>query len=77
MQSRYVACEYGRTAVVRLLLSRGANLEVPMVSGATPLVIASQKGYREIVHSLLQYGARTDIAGARAMTALHLAAIGM
>ena len=48
-----------------------------MVSGATPLVIASQKGYREIVHSLLQYGARTDIAGARAMTALHLAAIGV
>lgn len=74
---RYVACEYGRTAVAQLLLSRGANVEFPMASGATALVIAAQKGYREIVRSLLQHGAQTDVVGAQNMAALHLAAIGI
>jgi ankyrin repeat protein len=41
-----VKAEYGRTEVVKYLIEMGAKIEVPMKSGATPLVIAVQNNRR-------------------------------
>ncbi|RFN54379.1 hypothetical protein FIE12Z_1506 [Fusarium flagelliforme] len=53
----YIACESGRAGVVDLLLERGANATAD--SGdrdGLPLVVASRKGYVDIVRTLLGNG---------------------
>jgi len=51
----YVAAEYGRERMVEFLLQQSAKIDVELDGGATPLVIASQKGARRIANVLLDW----------------------
>jgi len=51
----YVAAEYGRERMVEFLLQQSAKIDVELDGGATPLVIASQKGARGIANVLLDW----------------------
>ena len=53
----HVAAFKGQTAVVGLLLEKGANVNQGDIDGFTPLHIAAQKGRAEIVELLLAKGA--------------------
>ncbi|MBZ3885271.1 Kinase D-interacting substrate of 220 kDa [Sciurus carolinensis] len=70
------ACYKGRTEVVELLLSHGANPNVTGLYGTTPLVWAARKGHLECVKHLLAMGADVDQEGANSMTALIVAVKG-
>ncbi len=53
----FVAAENGRTEVVRVLIERGADVDLRTAYGATALYIACQEGHTEIVNFLLAKGA--------------------
>ena len=55
------------------LLSKGAQIDSKFQSGATPLVIASQKGFYQIVKLLLSKGANIHAVGANRENSLHVA----
>jgi ankyrin repeat protein len=70
----YVALQEESSAVASLLLDwPGALLDAPNASGETPLMMASLKGNRPAVESLLAKGAAVNRAG---WTPLHYAAAG-
>jgi ankyrin repeat protein len=52
-----------------------ATIETPMYTGATPVLIACQKGFVDIATLLLRQGASPESAGAKGLRALHLAVI--
>lgn len=62
--------------MVSYLIEQGANVEAKMSSGATPIVIASQKGFTEIVKLLLDEEADVSVYGGEEYNALHLAVMG-
>ncbi|CAN1196845.1 BRCA1-associated RING domain protein 1 [Linum perenne] len=51
----HLACLYGYSSCVRVLLERGANIEVKDEDGAIPLHDACAGGYTEIVQLLLNH----------------------
>lgn len=53
----YHACENNRSSVVKILVSAGANLELTKKNGYTAIMIASKKGYYNIVKILAENGA--------------------
>jgi ankyrin repeat protein len=53
----HVAALYGKTEVVRMLLSRGADVNAPNSIGVTPLKVAVQNGYHQIAVILISAGA--------------------
>ena len=55
-------CQQGRQEVVRLLSDAGADKDIAMQGGATPLFIASQSGHLEVVRLLSHEEADRDIA---------------
>lgn len=61
------ATSNGHTDVVRVLLASGANMEIPIIGSVdtTPLYIASEKGYRDIMLLLLKKGASVDYTRGR------------
>jgi ankyrin repeat protein len=74
----YIATYHGKTESVKLLISRGANLEItcefPDLSDSnyTPLLAASMKGHSDITRALLEAGANAKIKAPNKETALHL-----
>ena len=54
------ACRSGKEPIVRLLLDRGANVDLRINDRSTPLCEACQLGYIEIVDLLLQRGANPN-----------------
>ncbi|KAH7385075.1 ankyrin repeat-containing domain protein [Cadophora sp. MPI-SDFR-AT-0126] len=57
----WAACKYGDETLVRLLLRKGANPNVPYdCPQSSPLQIASRRGRFKIVQALLEYGADVD-----------------
>lgn len=66
----------GDSALTRLLLERGANLETTTRSGATPLILAARSGHADVVRLLLAGGANIDAATEQGVTALIYAAMG-
>ncbi|MGK5092176.1 ankyrin repeat domain-containing protein [Deltaproteobacteria bacterium TL4] len=65
----FVAADQGQTKAVQLLLSEGAQTDLPTilvneyvkkVEGFTPLMTASHKGYTEIVKLLIDAGANVN-----------------
>ncbi len=70
----FAAVREGHSDVVKLLLSRGARLDVRDRYGYPPLHIAAHAGYRAVVKVLLDGGADVNEKGAYGELALHWAA---
>ena len=68
------AADYGHEAVVRLLLARGASIDIGDDAGRTALHCAAIQGHEAVVRLLLERGASVDIGDKRGQTALHNAA---
>jgi len=54
------AAETGNELVVRLLLERGADLDLRDREGQAPLSLAVEKGHKTVVKLLLDHGAKTE-----------------
>ncbi len=57
MTPLYHACLFGKIAIAKFLLEAGADFEKTTLRGSSPLFIASQQGYGELVTALLDFGA--------------------
>jgi ankyrin repeat protein len=60
--------------IAKLLLSRGANVNAQTKNGITTLLVATEKGYAEVVEALLEYNADVNCTVKNDMTPLHIAA---
>lgn len=69
----YVACEKGNVDLARLLISRGADVNLMVKLQRTPLYGAIKGGYANIVKLLLDSGADPNLI-AKLQTPLHIAA---
>ncbi len=47
----------GNEEIVRMLVSKGANVNTKAERGATPIYIASQNGHEKVVRFLIECGA--------------------
>lgn len=77
-----IAVRYGRIAMVKLFISRGADLNAKDGSGITPLSYTSLpysrelSAHKEISEILISHGARLDMTDDNGFTPLHWAASG-
>ncbi|WP_024927360.1 MULTISPECIES: ankyrin repeat domain-containing protein [unclassified Mesorhizobium] len=69
----YIACEAGHVELTKLLINRGADVNLPVSWQRTPLYAANKGGYAQIVKLLLDNGANPNQV-AKAQTPLHVAA---
>ena len=69
----YIASKFNYTDIVRLLLQRGANVDIKDKENRTALYIASKFKHIEIVNLLLQSGANVNIKDKDNQTALYIA----
>ena len=65
------ACAAGVTAIVKLLLSAQAEVELADAYDTSPLAIAAFCGHASCVDALLEGGAGIDVVNRRGETALH------
>jgi len=71
----HYASFYNCLPIVKLLVSRGANLNLVNKNGLTPLMWAIEKGHTAIAKFLLSSGAAITIADSQGFTALHKAVL--
>lgn len=69
----YIACESGNAALVKLLIDRGANVNLPVKWDRTPLYAAGKAEHGDIVKLLLEAGADPNQV-TKGQTPLHVAA---
>ena len=69
----YIACEDGNVELAKLLIDRGADVNLPVSWQRTPLFAANKGGYADIVKLLLNNGADPNQL-AKSQTPLHVAA---
>jgi cytochrome c len=69
----YIACEAGNVELAKLLIDRGADVNLPVSWQRTPLFAANKGGYADIVKLLLSNGADPNQL-AKSQTPLHVAA---
>ena len=69
----YIACEDGNVDLAKLLINRGADVNLPVSWQRTPLYAANMGGYADIVKLLLENGADPNQL-AKSQTPLHVAA---
>ena len=72
----FLAAEYGRTELIKLIPKQRVPLECNMSNTLTPLHIASKMGHEEVVLYLLEAGANVNKQDPFGATALKLAAGG-
>ena len=63
----------GCETIGRLLLEKGADVEIKIAGGWTPLLLAVCKGHREFVKLLLEKGADSQATNEKGVTALQCA----
>lgn len=71
------ACELGRTAIVKSLLDKGADVNVRSVHQLTPLIFAAEAKNIEIVRLLISQGTEVNVQSdekTNTRSALHVAA---
>lgn len=71
--SLMLASQYGYTEIVKLLIDKGADLELKGKNGATALILASEYGHIEIVKLLLDNNANINVQAKNGATCLTLA----
>jgi ankyrin repeat protein len=64
----------GNAELAKLLLTHGANADLPASRGTTVLAAAAGHGQAELVKLLLAHGAKVNAQGAYGRTPLHVAA---
>ncbi|KAF3435204.1 hypothetical protein FNV43_RR22291 [Rhamnella rubrinervis] len=69
----HCAARRGDLDAVKLLASRGYDVNVPNGDGYTPLMLAAREGHGSICELLISQGANLDVKNARGETALSLA----
>jgi cytochrome c len=73
LSALYIACEDGNVELARLLIDRGADVNLPVSWQRTPLYAAVNGGHADIVKLLLDNGANPNQVS-KGQTPLHLAA---
>jgi ankyrin repeat protein len=68
-----IASQFGHIEVVKLLLERGAKLDLQVPSGPTALIIASAQGNTDVVKLLLESGANKELKTLEGKKALDYA----
>lgn len=66
----HIAAQNGKAEIAKLLIERGASVDVEENNGRTPLHLASAYGQRELVELLVREGAdvlKADVAGMKAI----------
>jgi len=71
----FEAAKNGHTVIVRLLLDKGAQPDIPNDNGDCPLKAAAEMGHKEVVKLLIDSGADPNSVDVDKYTALHFAAI--
>ncbi|KAI2473680.1 ankyrin repeat-containing domain protein [Annulohypoxylon bovei var. microspora] len=56
-----VACQFGLTSIVRLLLGAGAKADLAATSGKTALHVASMRGFPSVCKLLIEHGATIEL----------------
>ncbi|KAJ4841650.1 hypothetical protein Tsubulata_034081 [Turnera subulata] len=69
----HCAARQGDLGAVKLLTSRGYDVNVPDGDGYTPLMLAAREGHGSMCTLLISHGARCEFKNARGETALSLA----
>ena len=69
-----MAAEGGQTEIARLLIDKGAKLDLDNGTGQTALMMAAERGQTEIARLLIDKGAKLDLADKDGNTALMVAA---
>lgn len=59
--------------LLKILISKGANLNIKSLDGTTPLMIAAEKGHIDIVKFLVENGARVDEKNKNGESAFEIA----
>ena len=70
----HVASGMGRTPIVKLLIDKGASVNIKNKNGSTPIHLASQEGHLATARLLVKSGARADAAKNDGDMAIHKAA---
>ena len=63
----------GKAALVRMLLRRGASVDLPDQSGCSPLVSVIEHGSLEDVKVLLEFNPNVRLSGSKGMTPIRIA----
>jgi ankyrin repeat protein len=69
----YIACQFGHTECLSLLINHGAQLEKANNKGITPTSIACQQGHTECLSLLINHGAQLDKADNEGITPAYIA----
>lgn len=72
--SLHLAVDYGQEAIMRLLLEKGCQVDLPDYFRITALHNAVSRNHQRMVILLLEYGADVDARCCRQETPLHFAA---
>ena len=62
------------TTQIRMLIERGADLDTWDIEGLTPLMIAAEKGHKNVIALLVEAGAKLDIQDKDDHTLFHICA---
>ncbi|XP_053594089.1 uncharacterized protein LOC103577382 [Microplitis demolitor] len=62
-----------KTSLVRVLLKKGADVNIRMKDGRTPLHLAVRTNKEEIVNTLLEHNSQVNVSDVKGITPLHLA----
>lgn len=68
----HFAAKSGAVPLVKLLLSKGAELENKNVDGNTPLALAAAMGHADVIAVLLASGANVETTDQKCRTPLHV-----